>query len=159
MGDGAAVTKLEEVRQGKDARFCAAETIIAAYDLASLRQRLEAFPDEIAEYRRGCKELRRALKENAEAIKEAEARLQVAISVELDDRTGKPRFSNEGARAAELTLRKRSDADCKLLCEEGQRLQEELDNAEVELEKAIRRWKAMSMALSSMEAELRLLAS
>lgn len=156
---GAVVAKLREAQEAKDAAFAAAANIIAAYDLAPIRSRIETeLPEKIRLKMLEIKELERRLRAAQEDVELAEARLQADIAAELDDKTGKPRFSNDTARKAELAIRKRRDADYKLLSEEAARIEAELDTARAELEMLDRQWNGAKTALESMTAELELLA-
>lgn len=156
---GGAVAKLREVQETKDATFAAAARIIEAYDLTPVRHRVEVeLPEKILQKQLEIKEIERRLRAAQEDVELAEARLQADIAAEIDDKTGKPRFSNDTARKAELALRKRRDADYKLLSEEATRIEAELDTARAELEMLDRQWNGAKTALESCTAELEVLA-
>lgn len=156
---GAAVAKLREAQEVKDAAFAAAARIIEAYDLTPVRHRIEVeLPEKILRKQLEIKELERRLRAAQEDVDLAEARLQSGIAAEIDDKTGKPRYSNDTARKAELAIRKRRDADYKLLSEEAARIEAELDTARAELEMLDRQWNGARVALESITAELRVLA-
>lgn len=157
--DGTVVKKLEEARKAKDASLAAAANIVAAYDLAPIRNRIETeLPEKIRLKTLEIKDLERRLRAAQEDVELAEARLQSDIAAEIDDKTGKPKFSNDTARKAELAIRKRHDADYRLLSEEAARIEGELDTARADLITLERQWNGAKAALESMTAELQVLA-
>lgn len=143
-------------KQFDQSRYAA--DIIAAYDLEGLRAKLEQLPAQLKAKRLEIINLTRQQKEVQEALELAEARLQAQIAAELDDRTGKPKFSNDTARKAELIIRKGTDPDYRQVSEEAAQIEMELDNARTELQMLQDQWSTMKTALESMTAEILLLA-
>lgn len=158
MSSSAVVTKLEEVRQLKDSRFATAAEIVAAYDLQSLRNRLEGYPEKIREKRRIVAELARELRTIQREMAGVEARIQAEIAAEVDDKTGKPRFSNDTARKAEFEIRRRMDPEYARFAKDADRLEIELDNARNDLQMLEEERADLKTIITSMEAELRVLA-
>jgi len=82
-----------------------AEAILAAYNTENLRASLERYPQRIFDARQAVNQARRTLKD-AEMERDAmEAELVLLISIETDEK-GKPKFSNQQTRDAELMRRK-----------------------------------------------------
>ncbi len=86
--------------------------------LSALRNRVAELPREIAAKRKKLNTLRdelrtarQSLNDSEQQVKETEAMLIAGIAGEVSPSTGKPTFSNEAARKAELAIRKKDDDD------------------------------------------------
>lgn len=132
--------------------------IIEQYDLESAHNSLSEFPDKLFKKRSEISALARQWRMAQEAVKLAEARLQIKIAVDIDERTGKPRFSNEASRQAELTVRKNSDPDYQAVMDECGKIEMALDNAKLELQKLIDEEALIKGLLDYSTAEIKLLA-
>lgn len=132
--------------------------IIQSYDLASIYKNLSEFPDKLFKKRSEISAIARQLRLAQEAVKLAEARLQIEIAVEIDERTNKPRFSNEASRQAELTVRKNRDPDYQAVMDECDKIEMAFDNAKLELQKLIDEEALIKGLLDYSTAEIKLLA-
>jgi hypothetical protein len=88
----------------------AAKSIINMTNLTSIKEQLSTLPGQIRLQKQTVSELSRAAKEAQIALGQEEAILAAAISVEIDPKTGKAKYSNQAARDAELAIRKKSSA-------------------------------------------------
>lgn len=86
--------------------------------LNGLRDRVAMLPGEIAAKRKtlnilreGLRTVRQRFNDAEQQVKEAEAMLLAEIKAEVSSVTGKPAFSNDEARKAELAIRKKDDDD------------------------------------------------
>lgn len=132
--------------------------IIQSYDLASIYKNLSEFPDKLFKKRSEISAIARQLRLAQEAVKLAEARLQIEIAVEIDERTNKPRFSNEASRQAELTVRKNRDPDYQAVMDECDKIEMAFGNAKLELQKLIDEEALIKGLLDYSTAEIKLLA-
>jgi chromosome segregation ATPase len=72
---------------------------------------LEEYAATLARVSRLLPEQRQSLKELERRLADRSTELRQSVYLEQDERTGKPRFSNEGARDAATTLLMRDDLD------------------------------------------------
>lgn len=105
-----------------DANINAAKTILASHTEANnandLREKLNYLPDEIYTqrkkinaYRTQQRELLKNIREKETALKSLENDLLLFITAETNPDTGKAKYSNDKARQAELSNRKKNDPE------------------------------------------------
>lgn len=133
-----------------------------------LRNRVAELPGEIAGRRKDLNTLRdqmrtvrQSLADAELGLKEAEAALIAEIAGEVSPGTGKPAFSNDAARKAELAIRKKDDGDYIAAMEhyiyarDGLALQEsDMAAAEVEVKNLETEFMATVKQLDSINAEI-----
>ena len=107
-----------------------------------LREKVSAIPrrimvsrDAIDEKRQALRTTRQSLSDAEQSVKEAEAALMAEIAGESFDGalSGKPKFSNDKARGAELIKRKREDRDYLAAYQTYQGVKRQVEEAENEL--------------------------
>ncbi len=86
----------------------AADRILDAYNTENLRHSLAQYPGRIYDARQAVNRARKTLKDAELERDTLEAELVLLISIETDEK-GKPRYSNQQTRDAELLRRKASD--------------------------------------------------
>lgn len=135
------------------------ETILADLETKTLKARLREYPALIRRQKSIVSEKRQAL-EDAKTVRQTmEAEMVAVIATEMNGNTGKPKFSNAEARAAELISRKRQNPACQeaeKVCREAEWA---LNEAQFELEKLIDEFKAYRYVVDLTARELALLAT
>lgn len=79
-------------------------------DVKSFQENIMALPGKIRIQKEVCKQARTTFEEAKASLVNAEAMLATMIAAEVNE-SGKPRFSNDNARRAELEIRKQHDFD------------------------------------------------
>lgn len=79
--------------------------------IKSLPREITGIREQIAEKRQAQRTVRQSMADAELAVKEAEASLLADITAETNPATGKPMYSNDKARQAELMARKKTDPD------------------------------------------------
>lgn len=137
-----------------------AEKILANYDTSTLRgQLVSEFPAKITAVKTKIRELRDAYQEVEQSRAFAEAELMTDISLETDLSTGKPLYSNDKVRAAELLVRKAKDADYRRAEAEAKEARWAYETAQDELDELFTRNRNYLAVLNVIAAELNLIAA
>ncbi len=126
----------------------AARGMAREFGLDELQSRLLAFPAKIRQQKETVKAARDALIEAEQALREADAFLLVAITQEVNG-DGKPAFSNEKAREAELIRRRKIDAAYQQALRQHQAADAALRTAQADLEHLEDDFKAHRTALEA----------
>lgn len=111
------------------------EQILAQFQTQTIKAKLLELPNQIQAAKEELSQAKMNLKYAEEDRLQAEAVLIAAISAELDPNTGKPKFSNEKARAAELVRRKNTDTDYQIAERTCIEAQTAVENLQIKLEK------------------------
>lgn len=116
------------------------DDFIQRSQVSILRQKVSAIPNRIMVSRQAIDEKRQALRttrqslsDAEQSVKESEAALMAEIAGEVDTVSGKPKFSNDKARGAELIKRKREDHDYLAAYQAYQGVKQQVEEAENEL--------------------------
>lgn len=135
------------------------QTILVEYGTERIKQNLLTFPVLIREQKTRVAKTRQELKE-AEQIKgEIEACLVAEIAAEVNENTGKPKFPNAEARAAELALRKKMNTEYQKACRTARQAEWDANEAQADLEKLWDEFKAWRYIADLTSRELAFLAS
>lgn len=110
-----------------------------------------SLPKKIHDQSEVLRDARYAFEQARANIVNAESMLMAAITAEVND-AGKPRFTNDITRKAELDLRKKYDADYIAAWEPYRVTQEDMDNAQfllTELENEFKAYQVMGQILAA----------
>lgn len=119
--------------------------------------RLAELPSQIQAQQATVAGLRQAVRLAEADLLTAEAILTAAISDEVDPRTGKPAYSNDTARKAELAKRKSTDAAYQAAAAAYRETEQRLNDAQFELDRLLNDFSAQRTVGRLVEAQLRLL--
>lgn len=140
-----------------DAEIEQANTLFKFFGTTRLKFDLEEFPDKIKTARIKLNSAREVLKDTEEALGQLEADLTLEIIMETGD-NGKPKFTNESMRSAELTRRKGSDLAYQNALREAKQAKAALDTAQIELDHLSDKFTALRHVSEITQKELGLLA-
>lgn len=135
-----------------------AEEFLSELNTEYIKRQLMEFPGKIVAKKAEARKLREAVSEADQGRAMLEAMLTTDIADEVDPNTGKARYSNEKARAAELMKRKVESVEYQEARKEARRAQFALSGAEDELAALVDKFKAMRYVARLVSAELELLA-
>jgi predicted nucleic acid-binding Zn-ribbon protein len=116
-----------------------------------LRELREA-PERIKSARKAVRQVRELLTAVEEEAKEREYMFRLEISFEKDP-NGKPRYSNESVREAELARRKKADPEYRELTQKVKDLTRRLQEAEDELAYELDRFRSLALRVKLLTAE------
>ncbi len=146
-------TKYQEVSDLKNV-----EAILAEFETKTLKSRLREFPALIKAQKDVIRQARSTLEELESDRKMIEADIMTEVSCAVDPRTGKPQFSNDKSRAAEL-MRRCSDAqDYRHTAGLAREAAMAVEEAQDELERLQNDFRSYRYIVSLTTAELELLA-
>ena len=135
-----------------------ADNILSELNTDHIKRQLQEFPDRIVSKKAEA----RLLREDAKDADRERAMLEAVMASEISDErnvdTGKPRFSNDKAREAELMKRKGESADYQSARLVARHAQFALSGVEDELEALADKFRAMRYVARLVSAELELLA-
>jgi len=120
----------------------AASTILDAYNTENLRHSLMEYPKRIREARQAVNQARKAYKDAELERATAEAEMILLISNETDEK-GKPRFSNQEARNAELIRRKATDPNYLELANKVAEAEAALNEAQDQLQQLLDEYQSL----------------
>lgn len=136
-----------------------AERLLSDLDTIDIKNKLMEYPELIREQKLKVRNLREVFAEMEEQRAILEADITTTIAAEIDPNTGKARFSNEKARAAELMIRKAADGEYKAADKRAKQAAFNLEDAEDELAMLYDKFKATRYRARLVSSELELLAS
>lgn len=127
-----------EAREAADME--AARKIERKFNLDNLIETVKSLPrvmgdirSQIADKRQLQRNVRQALADAELTIKEAEASLLADITAEVNPATGKPMYSNDKARQAEMMARKKTDPDYLAAVENYNAVKQQFDTLDDEI--------------------------
>ena len=132
--------------------------ILTDYETQRFKERLLEFPELIKSQRQKIRLLRDHFKDADSARAIIEADLATDINVEMDPNSGKAKYSNEKARAAELLKRKAASEDFKVADRQARHAGYALGEAEDELEALQDKYRSYRYIVRLVSAELELMA-
>ena len=115
-----------------------------------------ALPEKIRIQSEVYKEARTAFEAAKGNIVNVESLLMTLITIEENDK-GKPRFSNDATRRAELEIRKKADFDYSLAWDPYKAALDEMENAQFKLEQLSNEFKAFQTVGGLLAARLSLM--
>lgn len=121
----------------------AARQIEADLGVDQILRELAELPDAIRRQQEAVRAARQAVDEARADVENIEAALMAVINTELDPRTGKPAFSNDTARKAELARRKSADEAYQAASKKLAEAQKALDGAQFDLDYLVNRFSAV----------------
>lgn len=133
------------------------EEIEKQLDVQGFQKNIMALPEKIRIQKEICKQTRTAFEEAKAAIVNAEAMLATIIASEVNEASGKPRFSNDNARRAELEIRKRHDFDYQQAWGPYKSALDEMDAEQFKLEQLYDELKAYQVVGGVLAARLSLM--
>ena len=139
------------------ARWQAAREIEAELGVQVLQEELLRLPEEIRRQQEAVRAAKQAVEELRAQVEAAEANLMLAISA-ATDANGKPAFSNDSARKAELARRKSTDPDYTNAVRALQDAEASLATAQADLDQLVNRFSSIRHLTDLQAARLRLLA-
>lgn len=135
-------------------------------DINELIDLIDETREKILSRRQTLRTVRQALADADLDLKEAEAGLLSDIMAEVNDSTGKPLFSNDKARQAELMVRKKEDANYyviaqqyKVVRDQAEALEDEVSSLDSDLKSAEMQFHAECKSLEAMTAEMNIYAA
>ena len=134
------------------------EMILEDYETRRLKDKLLEFPGLIQAQKRMIRVLRDAFKDADSARGVIEADLATDINAETDPATGKPKFSNEKARATELIRRKLANEEYMAANQQARQAAYALGEAEDEMEALQDKYRSYRYVVRLVSAELELMA-
>jgi hypothetical protein len=135
-----------------------AEIILQDYETQRLKNKLLEFPGLIKAQKQKIRLLRDTFKDADAARAIIEADLATDINAETDPNSGKAKYSNEKARAAELMKRKAANEDFKVADKQARQAGYTLGEAEDELEALQDKYRSYRYVVRLVSAELELMA-
>ncbi|MTI95217.1 MAG: hypothetical protein FH749_06970 [Firmicutes bacterium] len=135
-----------------------AEMLLVQYETKAIKTFLREAPLEIRQRKEDLRSMYEGLQNAEQGLKLAEADLMTDISAETDPETGKAVFSNEKARAAELTRRKAHDPTYLEAQKEQRAAKADYEGAKDELDEIVDKYRSYRVIAELTTAELRLLA-
>lgn len=133
--------------------------ILTHYETDLLKSKLRSFPSVVKEQKAKVRQLRERYNEAEQVRAMIEADLMTDISAEVNHDTGKPMFSNDKARQAELMKRKGIDDDYHCAAKDVKEAEYVLNEAQDELDKLVDEFKSYRYIVSLTTQELALMAS
>lgn len=127
---------LDQVK--KTVRFAmmeAAKDIIKSTNLNKIKERLFSLPADIRNQKLRITDVSQVAAERRLALLQEEAIISAVIATDIDPKTGKAIFSNQAARDAELTIRKKSSPIIAEMTQQHREAEAELAEQSHELEK------------------------
>jgi hypothetical protein len=121
----------------------------------TVKLELEQYPDKIRDQKSKVRDLKQTFSDVDADRASRELELMAEISDELDPTTGKPKFSNEKARQAELAKRCRTDQDYNISAKLSKEAQRAVDQAQDELERLENKYRSCRYRADVIAAELR----
>ena len=128
--------------------------LVGEKNLHGLRSKLIEFPEQIGEQQKVINEATKTLTETRMNLKEVEAGLMIEISDEVNDKTGKAKYSNAEARNAELQVRRRHTPEYQAY----KNAEMDLTSAQTELTILTQKYEAYKLVTESTITELNLIA-
>lgn len=140
-------------------------------DINDLRTQLDTLPSDIHNQRRKInsyrsqqRNLHKDIKEKESALKSLENDLLLFITAEINPDTGKPKFSNDKARQAELNNRKKTDtsyiaidSQLRQMRDQADELENQVAMAEAELERCQNTFTAVTKKVNLVNQEMSLI--
>lgn len=139
------------------ARRHAAREIEAELGVQVLQEELLQLPGEIRRQQDAVRAAKQAVEDLRAQVEAAEANLMLAISAATTD-AGKPAYSNDTARKAELARRKSTDPEYTQAVRALQDAEASLATAQADLDQLVNRFSAIRHLTDLQAARLRLLA-
>lgn len=133
--------------------------ILDGYDTAEIKHSLAQYPDAIKAQKASVRNFYNQFRDSEAERALAEAELIVEIANEVNPTTGKPLYSNDGARKAELMKRQNTDATYRRLAEFTRKMENLYLAAQDELEALCEKLKSYRYIARLVSAELELMAS
>jgi|GEM_PF-2794684 len=133
--------------------------LLAEYETRLLKDKLLEFPGKIKQQKAALRDARASYAEAAQEVALIEAEIATNIAVETDPNTGKPKFTNDKTRQAELLRRKGANSVARsaaIAMREAERLMNELQD---ELEALQDKFRSYRYVVRLTAEELALMAS
>jgi len=125
-------------------------------DVENFTKNIMALPEKIRVQQEVLKEARSAYEVAKSNLVNAESMLMAVITAETNE-SGKPRFSNDKARQAELEIRKQTDWDYIYAWEPYKAALDEMENAQFKLEELQNEFKAYQIVGNVLAARMSLM--
>lgn len=135
-----------------------AKMILAAYETDQLKLRMLNYPLQIFNKKKDVRQLRDAFADAELTRSLLEAEMLQDIGDEKDPGTGKPRYSNEGSRAAEMIKRKAESRGYQSAMQKAKNAGYALSEAQDELEMLMDAFKAARYVTRLVSEEIALMA-
>lgn len=135
-----------------------AKMLLKDYETQRLKDKLLEFPGLIKTQKQKIRVLRDAFKDADSVRGVIEADLATDINAEMDPASGKPKFSNEKARATELMRRKLANAEYLAADKQARQASYALGEADDELEALQDKYRSYRYVVRLVSAELELMA-
>jgi len=137
--------------------LAAARFIEADLGIPQLIEQVQQLPDEIRRQQAAVQAARQTVDEAREVLELMEAALMSEISAAVDPRTGKPAFSNEAARKAELARRKAANEEYQAAARQLAEAEATLAAAQADLDLLCNRFSAARSLVNLQAARLNLI--
>lgn len=137
--------------------LAAARFIEADLGIPQLIEQVQQLPDEIRRQQAAVQAARQTVEEAREAVELLEAALMSDISAAVDPRTGKPAYSNDAARKAELARRKAASGDYQVAARRLAEAEASLAAAQFDLDLFLNRFAAARSLVNLQAARLNLI--
>jgi len=132
--------------------------LLAQYETDLLKSKLRTFPALIKAQKQKVREAREVFNQAEMDRVLEEANLATDIAAEIDPATGKPKFSNDKTRQAELVKRKLTSEDYKIAEQSAKKAEYRLNEAQDELDKLMDEYRSYRYIVALTTQELALLA-
>ncbi len=130
--------------------------IEAQLDVENFRTNIMAMPEKIRIQQEVYKETRTAFEAAKSDLVNIESMLMAVITAEMNG-AGKPAFSNDTSRRAELEIRKKTDFDYSMAWDPYKAALDEMENAQFKLEQLSNEFKAYQTVGGLLAARLSLM--
>lgn len=141
-----------------DPRFREAQLVDEALGAERILRVLDSFPERIRDQQLEVSRAQQAANEANEQLKQRQAELLAEIIADYNPATGKPTFSNEQARQAELVRRQAEDLMYRQAQKRAAEAAEALDVARFNLDKLVNEFTSARLAAEIVANRLRLFA-